>query len=323
MTERFCGEILAPFIDKVQRNPGLAPIQVIGGNGSAALAHPGVVINTVYKTIEAPADCNLPQHRPDGTLRDADILVLDSRKAAIGEVDAIAQATIRGLEISVFGLKGGEQLNNQAVSPLLSTAKVFLGDRYVTGRQEATIQLERFMGEKALFPFAVPITGETLETYSLIVDGTERIVPTSHPAATILNYLTRSISGLRTKDAEKVGKLADNVLRSPEMLEWIMDGPGRSTFELARILHTLRESRSRPKVLEVGEHLKIEPLDLSRLDKSKYFMYGSMGSFASRSLVQAAHLKGRALHIAESQQRIVTWWQSKMERRVGGIVHNS
>lgn len=321
MTERYCGEIITPFIREVQATKGLPRIHIIGGNGSAALAHPEVRINTDYKTIEAPASCDLPQHRPDGTLRDADILVLETQTDKIEAIEEIANATIEGLEVSVFGLKPSRQLIDQADSPIRSSMKVFLGDRYIFVPPEYSRD-GQIIGEKSLFPFAVEMPVETLDTYTLSLDGSDLLVPTSHPAATVLNYLTRSISGLRTKDAKKVMALADNVFKNPDMLEWVTDGPGKSTLNLARVLHTLRESRRKPQVLEVGKHLKIEPLDLAKLHDRPEFMYKSMGRRASRALVEVAHVKGRALHVAESQEKIVTWWQKNVERRIHGIVHN-
>lgn len=325
MSERKCGEVIAPFVIAANDRPDLAKFQVIGGNGSAALMDPNSFLDTVTGRIVAGASCDLELLRDDGSKRDADILVLERDPEKIAAVDALAREYIGDeLIVSTFGLKMTVDLMNQAGSPFKSTAKVFLGDRYVEGLETGERSVSIWKGFKALYPFMAPITSETLETYQLEVQGSEAVIPTAHPGATLLNYLTRSISGLRPKDEEKVGELADNILSYPEIREWVHDGPGAPTLELARILHTLRESRKNPEALVLGESglLQINPLSMDKLYEHEFFMGSNMSDRERVAIVEAARIKSRVVHFGEKQQKLVTWWLKNIEQRIPKIVHN-
>lgn len=325
MAENTCGEIIQPFIVAVGERVGSDKYQVIGGNGSAALTTPDTRIDLKDRQIYADPSCDLPKFRPDGSLRDIDVLVLDTDQSTVDAVEAISEEVVGDqLKRSVFGLKPIAQLSLQRETPIRSTLGVYLGDRYVNDLQIIEGQPQFSEGYKSIYPFAAPISSETLQTYTLNIPG--RVpTPVPHPGETILNYLTRSISGERPKDVEKVEQIADTVLTNyPEIKEWIYDGPGRSKLELARILHTLRESRTMPKVLTVGEHLQILPLpyDLDELYAHPMFMDTFAGEKQRRALVAAAHIKGRAVHFGEKQQKLVTAWLKHIEPRIKKIVHN-
>lgn len=316
MSERLSGEIIEPFIRAMDDRDDLPAIQIMGGNGSAALKHPDTEIDFGTGEIHAGGECDLPRLRDDGTLRDVDILALTSDKDAIDAVHEVAVGEIGGqLLVEVFGLKSAEQLQRQSRQSIISMAKVFLGDRYIDEGAQA--------GFKALHPFAAPIDKEVLKSFTLFTPASERGLPTTHPGATLLNYLTRSISGLRPKDQGKITEIADNLLgRYPELLDWMIDGPGRDTYQLARILHTLRESKRRPQILQVGQYLQVEPYQYSELQEHPAFMSEQLSPLARRAIVAAAHSKSRGLHIFESNPKIVTFFQSHIEPRISKIVHN-
>ena len=323
MKDRSCGELMEPFLRATADQRDLPTLQIIGGNGSAALLHEETVINLATRTIEAPASCDLRRYRADQSLRDMDTLVLSSDRRHIDRVQELAEDLIgEELMISIFGLKNPSELERQQHQPVRSTARVFLGDRYVACTYDDKGNIVSAEGFKALYPFRAVITAETLDTFELSIAGRAPI-PTAHPGATILNYLTRSISGLRAKDAEKVGRIGQLVLsKYPEIRAWIHDGPGRETLDLARVLHTLREPRESPQTLQVGELLQIEPYRLAELVDHEGFMASDLPSANQRALVEMAHAKARLLGRYEAKPAIVTFWHNHVEERLPRIVHN-
>lgn len=314
---------MEPFIRAVQERTDLPDVQLIGGNGSAALLDQETVIDLDAGTIDAPARCDLPRFRPDGSLRDMDTLVLSTDTNDIDRIQSLAEASIGdGLKISVFGLKPLEDLERQQRQPLRSTASVFLGDRYVTTSSDAAGRLTHIDGYKALYPFQAPISFEAMETFQLSTRG-RTITPTAHPGATILNYLTRSISGTRAKDLEKVTTMTERVLTAcPDVRAWIHDGPGRHLLELARILHTLRQPRRDPQTLQIGTMLSIAPLTVADLDHHPMFMATDRNAVGRRSLIELARVKSRVVGTVESNPRIVTFWQNHIEDRLHAVIHN-
>lgn len=324
MPEKLCSEIIAPFASRATADDGLPPIQVMGGNGSAALTNPDTVIDFDAGEIWAPPSSDLGRFRDNGTKRDADILVLSSHPWDVAAIEASASELIGDqLEVSVFGLKRYIDLDMQRSRPVRSSLKVFLGDRYVDGvSQGFDGQASIIEGYKSVYPFQTPIDSETLATFQLHVGDAEP-VPTTHPGATLLNYLTRSISGLRPKDVEKIERVSDQVLgKHPEVKEWVHDGPGKGTFELARLLHTVREPRESPGTLELGQHLRVEPHDFDKLAEHPGFMAADFSPKAQKAVLEAAHLKGRILHFGEGQERVVAFWQGRVERLIHSIIHN-
>jgi hypothetical protein len=323
LIDRSCGKIMEPFLDELARRPDLPPVQIIGGNGSAALLNPDTVIDLAARTIETPSACDLPSRRPDGSLRDMDTLVLSSDRGRIDSVEAVAEEAIgEGLKISVFGLKTVAELERQQRRPIRSTALVFVGDRYVETTYTETGALDTADGFKALFPFKAPIGADTLHTFHLVTPG-RVTVPTAHPGATILNYLTRSISGVRAKDVEKVRRICQHVLsRYPDLREWIHDGPGRDSLDLARVLHTLREPAGAGRVLRLGDHLEIVPYGAAELAEHEGFMASHLSGPARLAIVRAAHVKARLVSWFEARPGFVTFWQEHLEDRAERILRN-
>ncbi|MGI9595024.1 MAG: hypothetical protein ACR2QK_02625 [Acidimicrobiales bacterium] len=323
MRDRTCGEIMEPFLRALGQRADLPDVQIIGGNGSAALLNEHTVIDLAARTIEAPAVCDLPRFRPDNSLRDMDTLVLSTDPEQVDAVQTLAEELVGDqLEISLFELKTVADLERQRSRPVQSSVKVFLGDRYVTTFTDERGRIVDIEGYKSLYPFQVPITAQALETFQLITEG-RVATPTAHPGATILNYLTRSISGVRAKDLEKVRMMTENVLtRHPEIGQWIHDGPGREMLDLARILHTLREPRRRPQVLRLGSRLRIVPYAATELVEHPGFMASGSSRSVQRMVIELAQLKSRGLARFEASPTVVTFWQKHIERRINAIIRN-
>lgn len=327
MAEPNCIEIVAPFSERLHDDHALAPVQLMGGIASAALQHEGTTISLKDRTIvtspgflEDPATQQaLSAMRPNGTLRDMDALVLSSDPMQIAAVEATARQTIGDqLEISVFGLHTVGELYRQIEQPFgVSALKTFLSDRYVGG--------EGGLMYKALFPFAATLPEEALETYSLEVG--KDVFPVANPAAAIMNYWTRSISGLRAKDADKVQQLAGEVFaKAPELVDWIVDGPGQSQMELAAILHTLRFSNSgqakRELTLGGAPGIRLRAGSVRALAEHESFMLPNHGSNVQDAVLALAAIKSRGLGVPESNPLVVKLYQRHVERHMGAITKN-
>lgn len=318
-----CGSIIETFVRALDERPDLPPIQIIGGNGASALLNEDTVIDLESRIISAPSSCDLPRLRADGSVRDVDTLVLSTDPERIEAVRLVGDDVIGDrLPVSVFGLRTLAELDGQRRRPWRSTTRVFLADRYVAAVDGDAQPPVRFEGFKALYPFQAPINDETLETFQLVLHGRPP-TPTCHPGATILNYLTRSISGLRAKDLAKVDAMTENVLtRYPEVGSWIRDGPGRDQLDFARILHTLRAPRRGADTLRLGTQLEIEPYPLSALQEHPGFMAAQRGRTTRRMIIEISHLKSWLLGSFEANPAIVGFWRKHIEDRVGGIIHN-
>lgn len=324
--EKNCIDIVVPFGDAMNHQ-GQPEIHIMGGIGSAALTHPSTLILPDERFIvtgpdflEDPAvQRALQPIRPeDGTRRDLDILVMSTDGEEITSVERLAKAIVEEqLDVSAFGLHDAAELEDQRENPGgWHAVTTFVSDRfkYPDGSMK-----------KGLFPFEVPIDPEVLETWHLEIG--DRVFPVANPASTILNYLTRSISGLRAKDAAKVQTMARNIFRAaPELVDWTLEGPGQSQMELAGTLHTLRRSSSFPRskrTLDIGGAIEIKAGSVRALADHEVFMLPDADADTRDAVLGWSVVKSRALGIGESQEDIVRLFRNHFEGRVDGITKNS
>ena len=117
--------------------------------------------------------------------------------------------------------------------------------------------------------------------------------------------------------------MAENVLtRYPEVREWIHDGPGQATLDLARILHTLREPRKNAQVLQIGSQLQVVPYSLATLNEHPGFMASALSRRNQRMIIEMSHLKSRLVGTFEGNSTVVMLWQKHIEDRLSAIIHN-
>ena len=106
-----CVDIIRPFAAEIN---GSHNLQVVGGVGAFVLGTSGVEIFADERIIAASGDTDfsqIGQYRPDGNLRDFDVLVMSTDPGQIQQVEGMAQDTIgNALELSVFGLHTQQQL---------------------------------------------------------------------------------------------------------------------------------------------------------------------------------------------------------------------
>lgn len=259
----------------------------MGGVGTSALADPRTIIDAEQKYVIAPVDFFLPVTRPDGNRRDVDVLVKTTDPARIAEVREAVSLTVEPyLEASVFGIRPEHALQRQTRNPFgFAAVKTFLSDRYALNDQVIV---------KSLYPFAVPIDPESLENWKLVVGNDTTEYPIPHPGSTLANYTNRSITGLRPKDAVKVHAMAANINKqTPEVREWLMDGPGRSQLELSAVLRSLRYESSSPH-FTVLPGIDVPLYTRSELADHPSFLARDLSAYDRRSLVgMAAH---KAMH---------------------------
>ncbi len=321
--QRNCIDIVKPVISELSTLGLLDGFQLMGGIGSAALKHKETVIfPDERRVVTAPSflidNPDIARYRPEGTLRDLDAVVLTSQPSRVNAVEAVAKHEVKdALEVSVFGLRKAEHLRHQAEHPFgIKALKTFVSERY---EDEAGNLI------KALFPFAVPLPAEALEPWTAEIDGHE--FPIMNPAGAVVNYLTRSISGLRPKDAQKVQSVMAHVAKVwPESVEWIVDGPGRSQMELASILQTLRRSNSWPhskRHLQIGGVLRVPGGKLRDLHEDPGFMLHDKNETVQEAAIALATLKARGLGMFESSPWIVKLYQQFVERHMGTITKNT
>lgn len=317
-----CIDIVEPYLRDVCR-AGMPDVQLLGGVGSVALLHETTQIKFDEQRIVAPADLSLSNFRDDGNLRDVETLVVSSNKH---DLEMVRDSAIRhignSLIIEVFGFQDGSKIDEVLAEPLShKNLKIFLSDRYIIGTESETTDTP--VTQRMLFPFSTPIDPEALKTWTIEI-GDRFEIPVPSPGAIFLNYITRSISGIRAKDSQKVQKMGKSIFeKSPEFLDWIMDGPGKSQFDFARVLHTLRESRQNPRDLLIGDRLNLRALPYHDLPDHPSFMLSGRDLKTQRIALELAKLKARGLHMAESMPYAVTFFQKYIEPKISNIIHNN
>ncbi len=316
-----CIDIVKPYVEAIGCKD-MPRVQLLGGVGSVALLNEATVIKADEKRIVAPASISLSNYRDDGNQRDIETLVLSSNQEHTKQVEACAKQTMGDkLIIEVFGFGDIRRVGELKARPFgFKALNSWVSDRYMeVGADWATDSTTPL---RMLFPFSAPIPIDALETWTLEI-GDDLEIPVPSPGAVIINYLIRSISGLRDKDSRKIEQMGAAIFKkSPEQVDWIIDGPGRSQFEIARLLHTLREPKQDPKVLTIGEKLAVCALQSGQILEHPAFMLNDEDRRTQQTAIRLAAAKSRALHRAESVSFLVTAFQKYVEPRVGSIIHN-
>lgn len=312
-------DIIEPYVNAVTE-AHMPPVQLLGGVGSVALTETATTVDTEGRTLYAPADLYLAQYRPEGTLRDIETLVLSADPSDSAAVQACAEQHIGDdLVVETFAVKDASRIEDLVTKPFgMGAVMTFVSDRY-------TDPLDADAGmTKSLFPFEATIDPALLEPWKLHVEGRDVTIPVPPVGTVVLNYLTRSISGARPKDAEKLQKMAGAIFgKAPDTVEWIIDGPGREQFELARVLHTLREPKRRPRTLTIGDKLELRALDYDALREHPAFLLRDEDETTQLKALRLARMKARLLHTAEARLSfLVGPFQKYVEPRIKTILHN-
>lgn len=316
-----CIEIIKPYIEALD-DSSMPPTQLLGGVGSVALLNEATEVKQEERRIIAPENLWLSNYREDGNLRDVETLVLSSIAHNAQQVENCAKQIIGNrLVVETFSLGDLAKIDEMIKYPFGFKALIMvLSDRYLEGNR--LWEASGVEAKRVLFPFSTDIPGEALDTWKLEI-GEKLEIPVPAPGAVVLNYLTRSISGLRSKDRQKVQQMSFSIFnKCPGVIDWIKDGPGNSQFEMARLFHSLREPVDQPQQLVVGDQLKIDVISRDQLVDHPYFLFKDSEFRHKKLLLELAKAKSQILHRAESIAPLVTFFQKHIEPRVKSIIHN-
>lgn len=263
-----CFEIVAGLNQSVREHTDT--YYVVGGLASAALAHPGTRFDIGQRTIIPPEDLTLPSARENGTLRDIDVLVLSPEEKKIDDVQNSVQSVVGdNLEISVFGIDSHEMYAEES-RHWSRNFKEFLSQRTVD---------EQGRHRYVLRPIEQTVSEESYEPWAMLIPSDDYI-QVMHPVAQLMCYKMRSISGLRSKDAQKVENIAGNILTIPEFQTELEYGVYKEWQIFANAVERIRKS-------------KLKELASGYPDTPKVDLF-------------LAQIKGKLLHMLESNERIVT-----------------
>lgn len=213
------------------------PYFVVGGITSAALAHSATIIDCDNRRIIAAEKSDIATRRPNGTLRDVDILVG-------GMISPILMSEIRrdldrnlngSLEVSVFGFDGyGNHAHERSG---------WISRRLQKGHDDYFYQLG---------PVVQQVHRDSYEPWTLELPKDMGGVSVLHPAGHLAAYAMRSISGIRAKDTEKFTQMRSNILQHPELKDDLHHGSFKEWKQFADTLTAIR--RGQPL-----EHDNIQP----------------------------------------------------------------
>jgi hypothetical protein len=116
-----------------------------------------------------------------------------------------------------------------------------------------------------------------------------------------------------------VSDIASNVIRKvPETKDWLIDGPGKSQMELAKIQRILRLVSADYQETDVVSEFKL----LHDLSEHPAFMLPDSPVEVQLGVLAIMRAKARASYAAESNPAVVTLWQRYGEKFVEKILHN-
>ena len=213
------------------------PYFMLGGIATAPLAEPNSFIDPDENQIFTTDSGDIPTIRDGGTKRDIDILVGDVLDVDTArKVKASVEAAVEdALEVSVFGFGVHEPM----ISPV--RAAKMAGTGWTSRRtidSGGVIRLE-------LFPLIREIDTAIFEPWTLITPNQDK-VSVMHPAVHVLNYATRSISGVRNKDREKLAKASKQVFENDRFVDDLNDGKLTALTEFSVMLDWLRQGKLKP-----------------------------------------------------------------------------
>lgn len=317
-----CVDVVRPFVAETGNRD--IPIQILGGLGAAAVLEPGTCYDSVAREIIAPKEgLFIPRQRENGSPRDMDVLVLSTDEDLIKETEAIAAETVGDrLEVNVFGLHKDKELKDLQNRPFsLLAIKAALSDRYVIGGE-----LNGAGYYKAVFPFGVVAPSEALVTWHLI-NGEEPPIPIPHPAMMVLNNSTRSIAGMRKKYDSKAMTMTDNMLsHDPELVDWMIDGPGKSHLALAGALRALGWKRVvrevKPLRLSMLRDITIQPPASETLVDDPTFLLREAPRSLQKRTLALARLKSAGF-VGPVERHFQDFWERhNLESHFKNIVRN-
>lgn len=198
---------------------------VLGGIATAAINDAESIFDHQTDSLIASPSSALPVARANGTRRDIDVLVLDKlSKEQAGRIKStISEAVGNTLVVSIFGVE-----EHHEPTPLRR-----IGRLATSWTSKRTVdETGQHYYELAPLIQAVPV--ESYRPWRLeLPDDDYREVSILNPAAHMLAYYIRSISGERPKDKQKVDAMRHKIESDPVFNKQIYSGQLRSWLDFA------------------------------------------------------------------------------------------
>lgn len=248
---------------------------VLGGIATAAINNADSIFDHQTQRVIAAPDSSEPTIRDNGTKRDLDLLVFDTipKEEAVTTSKEIAEAIDDQMEVSVFGLEPHRDF--QPFGRLILTASSWISKRTVDENSDLRIEL---------FPLEQILPQSTFSPWTLQLPSGEG-VSILNPATHMLAYRTRSISGRRYKDEEKLRTMEDRVLADTTFKAMVQDGDLSALREFAEDLEALATANTET-VIAIAKRRGVAQVD-----------------------IQIAQRKSRILRALESKQTIIKYAQ--------------
>lgn len=171
---------------------------VVGGLVTDALLSDGAVIDAANKSVYIDEETHISTIRPNGTMKDLDMLAFTRDTVAVREsLQQMRRALVDQFPLTSISLSGYDTEHADR-APQFVTRTVVEGDDTLALSLGALRQ-------------SIPRT-DLEESWQLYFrDSTMAIL---HPGAHLMSYKIRSVTGIRPKDREKVGRLEGVVRES-------------------------------------------------------------------------------------------------------------
>jgi hypothetical protein len=187
------------------------PYVVVGGTVTAALADPHTQIDVYNRHVTAAESSDTDVIRPNGTRRDADLLILSKDKELVDFAGKIATKASQGeLVISAFGF---QEHNDRRMTRLRRMSALAL-QNFTSSR------LQRPDGtiSHCIYPYDVVVPNSVFNDWSMRLPNEAGRVNILDPRYHLLCYELRSVGGLRPKDdtPEKYHAAVSNVAQAFE-----------------------------------------------------------------------------------------------------------
>jgi len=223
------------YLDEAMRDslPDGVDYFVLGGIPSSAILHPDTEFDFTKETIGTTAEASDSTIRDNGTLRDVDILVARPVGKKEGErlVEQVEKATGGALEVSVFGFELHSAADDNPTR-LRRSLKEWTSLRTID--DDGIIRHE-------LYPVSVAVNPDSYRPWTLSVPELGTTVSVFSPPGHELAYESRSISGIRAKDREKVSKLRDVIESYDEFIKAIEEGDFKEWQRFVEALQQMRD----------------------------------------------------------------------------------
>lgn len=196
---------------------------VLGGIATSAIIHPDTVFDHQTERVIPTQAASQPLKRENGTLRDIDILVLDTldKDTAKSIKNSISEAIGKSLIVSVFGINEHQ--------PTDSGHRIYQSLSTWTSKRTIDTENQHYY---ELYPLIQKVPKESYRPWKLeLPNGSD--IAVFNPAAHLLAYYVRSITSVRSKDLEKVITMKNIIENNPVFKEQIEEGAFSSWKQFA------------------------------------------------------------------------------------------